>query len=317
MLFESLGAAALHIEPPQTLAIWGASNSVLEDGNMAGVSSKPPRTGCVVDIGHCCTTIMPVFEGYPIPASGTSSVYGIGGDDLTTFMERLLEARFPAWSSARHLGGGSDPATARGIARRVKEETAFASEDFARDMEAAVANEKTFECEFLLKLSTVQPSNQSSAAANGGKSGRSEQMSNNVTNVLSIGSERFRCVEPLFQPALVGKRFAGSGSAGVAEHVLRAVEDEDDEIQRDLLGFVVLAGATIRIPGLVARFTQELQDLNIKRHNSLRMAGSRTTDPKKLKVVAAPDPENTAWRGASRMASEDGFVEYRTLARSQ
>jgi actin-related protein len=325
-LFESVGVAALHLEPPQTLAIRSASilDDDDDDNDDGGAASAPSpaqqRTGCVVDVGHFCTTVMPVFEGYPIPASGTSTVYTLGGNDLTKFMEQLLGARFPAWSSARHLGGGSDPSAPYEIARRVKEATAYVSDDFNRDMAAAAEYDKPFEREFHLSVKDADRGvararrDRSSGNANGAAADDDKTL---PTSVLLVASERFRCAEPLFQPALVGRSPSCSGSIGLPEHVLRVIENEEDDIQAELLGKVVLTGATVRIPGLVDRFRRELSALRQKRHGASSTT-STSADERELDVVvlAAEDPENAVWRGGSIMAAEDGFLECRAKARS-
>ena len=57
--------------------------------------------------------------------------------------------------------------------------------------------------------------------------------------VITIGNERFRCPEALFQPS-----FLGMESAGVHETTYNSIMKCDVDIRKDLYGNVVLSGGS-------------------------------------------------------------------------
>merc|ERR1719487_1968616 len=75
-------------------------------------------------------------------------------------------------------------------------------------------------------------------------------------NLVSLGSERFRCPEVLFQPSLVGKE-----SRGIHEIVFESIMKSDVDLRRDLYANVVISGGTTMFPGLGERMTKELGSL--------------------------------------------------------
>ena len=67
--------------------------------------------------------------------------------------------------------------------------------------------------------------------------------------VITIGSERFRCPEVLFAPSMVGME-----APGIDETAFNSIMKCDVDIRKDLYGNVVLSGGAPHIagPGLVA-----------------------------------------------------------------
>lgn len=57
------------------------------------------------------------------------------------------------------------------------------------------------------------------------------------SQVITIGSERFRCPEVLFTPSLVGME-----AAGIDETAFNSIRKCDVDIRKDLYGNVVLSG---------------------------------------------------------------------------
>lgn len=62
--------------------------------------------------------------------------------------------------------------------------------------------------------------------------------------VITIGNERFRCSESLFQPS-----FLGMESAGIHETVYNSIMKCDVDIRQDLYANTVLSGGTTIYPG--------------------------------------------------------------------
>ena len=73
--------------------------------------------------------------------------------------------------------------------------------------------------------------------------------------VITIGSERFRCPEVLFKPSLVGK---GDGMDGIDQTTYNSIMKCDVDIRKDLYGNIVLSGGTTMFPGIAERMTEEI-----------------------------------------------------------
>jgi actin len=66
--------------------------------------------------------------------------------------------------------------------------------------------------------------------------------------VITIGSERFRCPEALFQP-----HFVGMESPGIHEVTYQSIMKCDVDIRKDLYGNIVMSGGTTMFPGIADR----------------------------------------------------------------
>jgi len=69
--------------------------------------------------------------------------------------------------------------------------------------------------------------------------------------VITIGNERFRCPEVLFQPSFIGME-----SAGIHETTYNSIMKCDVDIRKDLYGNIVLSGGTTMFPGIADRMTE-------------------------------------------------------------
>ena len=69
----------------------------------------------------------------------------------------------------------------------------------------------------------------------------------NVLKVITIGNERFRCPEVLFQPSFIGKE-----SVGVHETTYNSIMKCDVDIRKDLYANTVLSGGTTMFPGMTS-----------------------------------------------------------------
>merc|ERR1712048_363947 len=103
-------------------------------------------------------------------------------------------------------------------------------------------------------------------------------------NVITVGNERFRCPEVLFQPNLIDK-----AAIGIHHTTFQSIMTCDADIREDLYSNVVLSGGTTMFQGIAARMTKELAAL----------APSGT----KIKVVAPLDRKYSAWIGGSILSS--------------
>ena len=74
--------------------------------------------------------------------------------------------------------------------------------------------------------------------------------------VITIGNERFRCPEALFQPSVLGM-----DSCGIHETAYNSIMKCDVDIRKDLYAIVVLSGGTTMYPGIADRMQKEITAL--------------------------------------------------------
>merc|ERR1711983_57926 len=72
--------------------------------------------------------------------------------------------------------------------------------------------------------------------------------------VITIGQERFRCGEVLFQPNLIGKE-----TEGIHKLTYQSIMACDVDIRKDLYANIVLSGGTTMIESLNKRMEQEVK----------------------------------------------------------
>ncbi|KAI9326454.1 actin family [Zopfochytrium polystomum] len=106
--------------------------------------------------------------------------------------------------------------------------------------------------------------------------------------VITLGSERFRAPEVLFQPSLVGMDFPG-----VAEATYSAIMKCDIDLRRELYYSVVLAGGTTMLSGMAGRMQLEL--------------ARRAPPSAQVRVLAMPERKVCVWIGGAILATLSTF----------
>ncbi|MCF6792434.1 hypothetical protein L3H48_11030 [Corynebacterium sp. MC-05] len=108
--------------------------------------------------------------------------------------------------------------------------------------------------------------------------------------VITIGNERFRTPEALFQPA-----FLGMESNGIHETTYNSIMKCDVDIRKDLYANSVLSGGTTMYPGIADRMQKEITSL--------------APSTMKIKIIAPPERKYSVWIGGSILASLSTFQQ--------
>ncbi|KAL3868310.1 hypothetical protein ACJMK2_041131 [Sinanodonta woodiana] len=108
--------------------------------------------------------------------------------------------------------------------------------------------------------------------------------------IITIGNERFRCPEALFQPSLLGME-----SAGIHEIIHNCIMKCDEDIRKDLYCNTVLSGGTTMYPNIADRMQKEITSL--------------APQTMKIKVIAPPERKYSVWIGGSILASLSTFQQ--------
>jgi len=108
--------------------------------------------------------------------------------------------------------------------------------------------------------------------------------------VITIGSERFRAPETLFQP-----NFIGLEQEGIHKLTFSSIMKCDVDIRKDLYGNIVMSGGTTMYQGIPERVQKEVKAL--------------APDSMTIKIIAPPERKYSVWIGGSILSSLSTFEE--------
>ena len=240
-----------------------AFNAPLFSVSLAGILSvyaSGRGSAIILDVGHEVSHVLAIYEGYTFKHA--MDRVNIGGNDLTDYLLQMLNDE-----RGHSFTNNND----KEIVRDIKETLCYTEMDFEQKMQCTEHN-NSVNLEKIYEL----------------PDGRR----------ITVGSERFRCTEPLFQPHLLGRDFPG-----LHKLLYSSLMKCDIDTRRDLMCNVILSGGCTMFPGMHERLQKELVEL--------------TPGTMRVKVIAPPERKYSVWIGGSIIASLSAFHNSQAITKQE
>jgi actin-related protein len=260
-MFETFNTPAMYVAIGAVLSLYASGRT----------------TGIVFDSGDGVSHTVPIYEGYALP----HAIFrlDLAGHDLTDYLRTILMERGYSFTTTAE----------REIIRDIKEKLCYTAHT-------------TPEWEILDDIKAKlwywrQGIYQEKETATTSSSLIEKQYELPDGQVITIGNERFRCPEPLFDPLLVGLE-----CCGICDMCDNSIMRCDVEMREDLYANIVLSGGSTMFPGFADRMQKEITSL-------AHQKSCRPTMSMKINVIAPPERKYSAWIGGSILASLSTFQQ--------
>eukprot|EP01083_Nonionella_stella_P029309 80714_1 len=210
-------------------------------------------TGVVMDCGDGVSHTVPIYEGYVLQNAVRLNDTGGAGRGLTDYLMNIMCERGYSFTTIAE----------REIVKDIKEKWCYVALDY--DSEGVIGQtssdmEKNYEL----------PDGQ----------------------VITIGNERFRCMEPLFKPSL-----RGFESEGIIHILYGSIMKCHTDLRPEMFKNILLSGGCCNAPGMSERVTKEIKAL--------------APDSMTVNVIDMYEKNKAhlAWIGGAMLSSQQCFID--------